>query len=475
MKVLLLSSECHPFAKTGGLGDVVGSLPKALAKKGAQCVVVLPKYKIIKEEYLRQMTFKEFFYVKLGWRSQYCGIFELEKDGVKYIFLDNEYYFGGDGIYGWGDMERFIFYQKASLDLLPKLDFKPDVIHCNDWQTGLVPVLLDAQYRKNEFYSGIKTVMTIHNLQYQGIFGINEANDMLELPHYYFTSDKLEYYGDINFLKSGIVYADFITTVSSTYAEEIKQSHFGEHLDGLLRSRSDKLGGILNGIDYDEYNPSCDEHIFYKYGARDFVTGKRKNKLALQEELGLEQDANTPLIGIVSRLTSQKGLDLIAAVMDELLNLNIQIAVLGTGEEKYENMFRYYSDCNPKRLSASIKFDNLLAHKIYASSDMFLMPSLFEPCGLSQIISLAYGTIPIVREVGGLKDTITAYNEFSGEGNGFSFWAYNAHDMLYTIKRAALIYSDARTWRKIVRNAMRCDFSWDASAENYISIYKFIS
>ncbi|MDR0405720.1 MAG: glycogen synthase, partial [Clostridiales bacterium] len=413
--------------------------------------------------------------VKVGWRSQYCGVFKLERDGVVYYFLDNEFYFGGDSLYSWNDMEKFIFFQKAALDALYPLGFRPDVIHCHDWQAGLVPVLLDAQYQKGEFYRGIKTVMTIHNLRYQGVFNKNDANEMLEFPRRYYTPDKLEYYGDVNFLKAGIVFADFVTTVSDTYAEEIKQPHFGERLDGLLRAKQGRLGGILNGVDYDVYDPSRDEAIFYRYNARNFVTGKRQNKLALQEELGLEQRAEAPIVGIVSRLVSQKGIDLIAAVMDDFMRMDLQIVVLGTGEPQYEELFRRYARQYGGKVSANITFDNALAHRIYAGSDMFLMPSLFEPCGLSQLIALKYGAIPIVREVGGLKDTVFSYNEYSGEGNGFSFWAYNAHDMLYTVARAANLYRQSKVWNGIVRAAMKCDYSWGASAEHYVNIYQFIT
>jgi len=474
LKVLMATSECSPFAKTGGLGDVLGALPKSLVGKDVDCRVMMPKYKVIPEEYVEKMQFKEYFYVRVGWRSQYCGIFELQDKGVTYYFIDNEYYFGTSTLYTWNDMEKFIFFQRAVLQSLKVIDFQPDVIHCHDWQTGLIPVLLDAEFKYDEYYSRIRTVMTIHNLQYQGIFSKNDANEMLGLPSYYFTPDKVEYYGDINFMKAGLVFANFITTVSNSYAEEIKQPYFGERLDGLLRSKSDKLGGILNGIDYEEYNPETDKYLDNKYNIRNFITGKRKNKTELQKELGLEVNKDIPMIGIVSRLVTQKGLDLITAVMDEILNLNVQVVVLGTGEQHFEKTFQHYAWCNHKKMSANIMFDNKLAHKIYAASDMFLMPSLFEPCGLGQIISLSYGTLPIVREVGGLKDTVKPYNEYTGEGNGFSFWAYNAHDMLYTIERAVELYKQPKVWNNIVRSAMKCDYSWEESAKNYINVYNHV-
>ncbi len=471
LKVLMVTSEAEPFAKSGGLGDVLGALPKALVKKGVDCRVIMPKYMIIKEQYTSQMVYKTNITIKVGWRNQYCGIFEMTKDGVTYYFIDNEYYFGGESIYRWDDMERYIFFQKAALEILQVVDFRPDVINCHDWQSGLIPVLLDAHYKKGDFYKDIKTVITIHNLKYQGVFGKKDANSMLELPEYYFTPDKIEYFGDINFLKAGLVYADFITTVSSSYSEEIKQPYFGENLDGLLNAKSSKLCGIVNGIDYDVYSPNNDKSIFYKYNARNFATGKAQNKLALQEQLGLTMNKNIPIIGLISRLFDQKGLDLIAGVMDDIVKMDMQFVILGTGDSKYEELFRHYATTHSDKVSANIMFDNTLAHRIYAASDMFLMPSLYEPCGLSQIISLSYGTLPIVREVGGLKDTIQSFNEFTGEGNGFSFWAYNAQDMLFTIKRALHFYTESKVWNKIVRTAMKCDYSWDASADSYISVY----
>jgi len=471
LKVLMVTSEAEPFAKSGGLGDVLGALPKALVQKGVDCRVIMPKYKLIKEQYTSQMEFKTSIIVAVGWRNQHCGIFEMVKGGVTYYFVDNEQYFGGESIYRWDDMERYIFFQKAALEILKVVDFKPDIIHCHDWQAGLIPVLLDAHYKMYDFYKDIKTVATVHNLKYQGVYSIKDANDMLGLPKSYFTSDKLEYFGNINFLKAGLVYADFITTVSSTYAEEIKQPYFGETLDGLLNAKSSKVCGIINGIDYDVYSPKNDELIPHKYNARNFVTGKQQNKLALQEELGLTVDKDIPIIGLISRLYDQKGLDLISAVMDDIAEMDVQLVILGTGDSKYEQLFQHYAYTNSDKISANIMFDNTLAHKIYAASDMFLMPSLYEPCGLSQIISLSYGTLPIVREVGGLKDTIQSFNEFTGEGNGFSFWAYNAHDMLFTIKRAVQLYKEPSIWRKIIRTAMKCDYSWAASADSYISVY----
>ncbi len=468
----MLSSEVAPYAKSGGLGDVIGALPQALTKLGHDVRVVLPKYGLIDEKFVSEMQFEFYMYVPLGWRNKYCGVFSLYKKGVTYYFIDNEYYFGDRTLYRWDDLERFAFFDKACLEILTRINFKPDVIHCNDWQTGMVPVVLKAYYDKGEFYRNIKTVFTIHNLKYQGIYSIDTVKDFYSLDSSYFTDDKLEFHGCANLLKAGIVYSDVVTTVSPTYAEEIKTPLGGERLDGLLSARSNSLFGILNGIDYEEYNPRTDDYLAAKYSLRDCISGKRENKMALQTQLGLPVDGDKPMIGLVSRLVDQKGLDIIADAMNELMEFDIQLVILGTGEEKYENMFRHYAWCNSGKVSANITFSNDLAHKIYAASDLFLMPSLFEPCGLGQIIAMAYGTIPIVRETGGLKDTVQAYNEFTGEGNGFSFYPANAHDLLFTLRRALHFYSEKDTWKKLVKNAMKQDFSWEESAKQYDKLYK---
>ncbi len=472
MKILMVSSEVAPYAKTGGLGDVLGALPQALAAAGNEVAVVMPKYGCIKDEYLKQMCYKFFIYVPLGWRNKYCGVFEIIKDGVTYYFVDNEYYFGDPYLYKWNDLERFAFFDKAAMEILKPLDFKPDIVHCHDWQTGMIPVILDAYYKRDEFYRDIKTVFTIHNLKYQGLYGIPAVSDFYSLHMGYFTSDKLEFHGCANLLKAGIVYANTVTTVSPTYAEEIKTPEGGERLNGLLFARSNSLRGILNGIDYNEYNPRHDDLIFEKYNLNNFSSGKKKNKMALQEQLGLPVDGEKVMIGLVSRLVDQKGLDLIAYAMDELMSMDIQFVVLGTGEEKYENMFRHHAWCNPSKLSANITFSNEMAHKIYAACDLFLMPSMFEPCGLGQLIALSYGAIPVVRETGGLKDTIRSFNEYTGEGNGFSFAPYNPHDMMFTIRRAVDFFSKKDIWSKLVRHAMKEDFSWGESAKKYIELYE---
>ena len=413
----------------------------------------------------------------LNWRQQYVGIFELEYEGIKFYFIDNEEHFSGDKpYYGMpGDLEKFAFFSKAALSILPVIDFRPDIIHCHDWQTGLIPVYLKERFQGSDFYRGIKSVMTIHNLKFQGVWDIKTVKSITGLSDYFFTPDKLEANKDANYLKGGLVYADAITTVSNTYAEEIKTPFYGEGLDGLMQARSNSLRGIVNGIDYDEYNPETDSMIVKNYNAKTFRKEKVKNKTALQEELGLEVNPKAMMLGVVSRLTDQKGFDLIAYMMDELCQDAIQLVVLGTGEEKYENMFRHFDWKYNDKVSANIFYSEDLSHKIYAACDAFLMPSLFEPCGLSQLMSLRYGTLPIVRETGGLKDTVEPYNEYEGTGTGFSFCNYNAHEMLATIRYAEHIYYDKkRDWNKIVDRAMAQDFSWNTSAAQYKEMYDWL-
>ena len=473
-RILFAASECVPFIKTGGLADVVGSLPKYFDKEKYDVRVMLPKYMCMKEEWKEKLEYRTHFYMDLNWRTQYVGVLEYVHDGVTFYFIDNEFYFNGFAPYGniYEDIEKFAFFSKAVLSTLPVIDFRPDIIHCHDWQTGLIPIYLDNFRYANEYYRNIKTIMTIHNLKFQGTWDTKTVRDITGLPDYYFVPDKLEAYKDANYLKGGIVYADRITTVSNSYAEEIKMPFYGENLDGLMRARANCLQGIVNGIDYDIYNPKTDELIANNFSLKDFRKEKVKNKLALQEELGLEKNAKTMMIGIVSRLTDQKGLDLIAYMMDELCQENLQLVVLGTGEERYENMFRHFAWKYQGKVSANIYYSEALSHKIYASCDAFLMPSLFEPCGLSQLISLRYGTLPIVRETGGLKDTVVPYNEFDKTGTGFSFANYNAHEMMDIIRYAEHIYYDKkRDWNKIVEHAMQQDFSWDNSAKQYEQLY----
>lgn len=473
-KVLFVASEVVPFIKTGGLADVVGSLPKYINKEEFDVRVMLPKYMAIPNEYKEKMQYKTSFYIDLAWRKQYVGILETVYDGVTFYFIDNEYYFAGPTPYGniYEDIEKFAFFCKASLSSLPSLDFRPDIIHCHDWQTGLLPIYLKDVFTQNPFYHGIKTIMTIHNLKFQGVWDMKTVKDITGLSSYYFAPDKLEAYGDANYLKGGLVYADKITTVSETYAQEIKTPFYGENLDGLINARSNSLVGILNGLDYDEYNPETDKFIYKNYNKGNFRKEKSKNKIGLQQELGLRKDEKVFMIGIVSRLTSQKGFDLIDYMIEQICREDTQLVVLGTGEEKYEHLFRHYEWKYSDRVSANIYYSNERSHKIYAACDAFLMPSLFEPCGLSQLMSLRYGTVPIVRETGGLKDTVIPYNEFEGTGTGFSFRNYNAHEMMNTINYAKNVYyNHKREWNKLVDRGMSCDYSWNSSARKYEQLY----
>lgn len=469
MKILFTASEAYPFIKTGGLGDVAYALPKALTDAGTDIRVILPKYISIPDSYKNKMITIATFNVQVGWRNQYCGLQYLEYNGVKFYFIDNEYYFRRDGCYGYyDDGERFCFFSKAVLEAINHMgDFMPDIIHCNDWHTAIIPVLLRAQH---ENLSHIKTIFTIHNLRYQGVFSKNVLSELLNLDDYYYDEERLKYYDAVSFMKGAINYADLITTVSRTYAEEIRHPFYGEGLHGLLASKNNMIG-IVNGIDYDLFNPETDKNIYRNYSVKN-IEDKAFNKLSLQKDLGLPEDKNIPMIGIVSRLVQQKGLDLIACVLNDILQLNVQLVVLGTGDPEYENLIKHAAWSNPEKVSANIFFDNSLAQKIYAASDIFLMPSLFEPCGIGQLIAQRYGSLPVVRETGGLKDTVLPFNEYSGTGNGFSFTNYNAHDMLYTIKRAVYFYESKNLWKHIVENAMALDNSWKASADKYMEAYK---
>ncbi|MBO4653785.1 MAG: glycogen synthase GlgA [Lachnospiraceae bacterium] len=476
-KILFAASECVPFIKTGGLADVVGSLPKYINKDEFDVRVILPKYMAIQQKYKDQMQFITNFTVNLSWRSQYVGLFQLVYEGVTFYFVDNEFYFSGNHPYGYihEDIEKFAFFSKAVLSVLPTLDFRPDIIHCHDWQTGLIPVMLHDAFQDNEFYRGIKTVMTIHNLKFQGIWDKKAVMDITGLSEYYFAPDKLEAYGDANYLKGGLVYADRITTVSNSYANEIKTQFYGEGLDGLLNARSNVLTGIVNGIDYNEYDPATDKMIYNNYDAITFRKEKSKNKRGLQQELGLDINEKIFMLGVVSRLTDQKGFDLIDYVIEEICAEDTQFVVLGTGDPKYENLFRHYEWKYKNRVSASIYYNNERSHRIYAACDAFLMPSLFEPCGLSQLMSLRYGTVPIVRETGGLRDTVEPYNQYENSGTGFGFCNYNAHEMLGTIRYAKSVYYDhRREWNKIVDRGMAKDFSWTNSAKQYEELYRYM-
>ncbi len=475
-KILFVSSECVPLIKTGGLADVAGELPKYIDKEKYDVRVILPNYRAIPEKYKQNFVYKTHFYMDLSWRRQYVGILETVIDGVTFYLVDNEYYFNGDRPYGniHEDLEKFAFFCRAVLSALPSLDFRPDIVHCNDWQTGLIPVYLKDidSFAKDSFYHGIKSIMTIHNLKFQGVWDKKTVKDMTGLSDYFFAPDKLEAYGDANYLKGGIVYADYVTTVSETYAGEIQMPFYGEGLDGLMRARNNCLCGIVNGIDYSEYNPETDKYIWYPFNAGNFRKEKAKNKKELQKELGLEVNDKKFMVGLVSRLTDQKGLDLVECVMEELCAEDMQFVILGTGDPKYENMFRHYEWKYHGRVSSSIYYNNERAHRIYASCDAFLMPSLFEPCGLSQLMSMRYGTLPMVRETGGLKDTVEPYNEYEGTGTGFGFCNYNAHEMLDMVRYAkSVYYGKKREWNKIVDRAMAKDFSWVSSAKKYEELY----
>ncbi|MGJ7912935.1 glycogen synthase GlgA [Neobacillus sp. LXY-1] len=471
MKVLFAVSECGPFAKSGGLADVAGSLPKELKSLGTDVRVILPKYGTISEEFKNNMKKVKEFFVSVGWRNQYCGIEELTHLGITYYFVDNEYYFRREGLYGYfDDGERFAFFNRAVLEALTELDFIPDVLHCHDWHTAMIPYLLRREYYRRKEYSQIKTVFTIHNLQFQGIFPKEALKDLLGLDEGAFHPAHLEFFGNINFMKGALVAADEITTVSPTYKNEIQTPEYGEKLDGLLRHRNQDLAGILNGIDEDFYNPADDPMIYQTYTARNPIK-KSVNKKEIQKLFGLKQSATTPLMVMISRLTRQKGLDLIKCVLREILQEDIQVIILGTGDFEYEEYLRQASRIYPEKIKVKTGFDEALAHKLYAAADLFLMPSLFEPCGLGQLIAMKYGAIPIVRETGGLNDTVKSWNEFTKEGNGFSFHHFNAHDMLYTIKRALSFYHDKKVWKSIVKQAMEMDYSWAQSAFRYNQLY----
>ena len=470
MKVLFASSEALPFAMSGGLADVAGALPKALRKRFVGCRVIMPLYSSISDELRQNMTFLCSITVPVSWRRQYCGIFEAHVDGVIYYLIDNQYYFKREGLYGhYDDAERFAFFSRAVLEVIPYIGFTPDIIHCNDWQTALIPVYLDSFYKYDPLYQNIKTVFTIHNIQYQGKYGFELIGDVLGLPDD--RSSIVEYDNCVNFMKGAIQCSNKVTTVSPTYSKEILDPYYSHGLDGILKEFTYKLTGIVNGIDTDVYNPETDKLIFKNYSVKD-KKNKAVNKKLLQEELGLPQKANVPVIGIVTRLVKHKGLDLVKCVFEELLKADIQFAILGSGEWEFETFFHSMADKYPDKVGLKLGFNPMLAHKIYAGADIFLMPSQSEPCGLAQMVALRYGTIPIVRETGGLNDTITDSGD--GEGNGFTFKSYNAHDMENTIWRAIAGYADKEGWDILVDRAMRCDNSWKASANAYIGLYKEI-
>lgn len=478
MQIVFASAECAPFVKTGGLGDVAGSLPAALVRAGAEVIVMVPKYATIKDEYKSQMEHFSDFYVSLGWRNEYCGLEKLEHDGVTYMFIDNERYFARDYPYGFfDDGERFAFFSKAITESLQHLPagFECDILHCNDWQTALAPVFLREFYQGLPLYDRVKTVFSIHNVAFQGQFSDTVMEDILGVAHIPAAASQLRCDAcSINYMLGALRYADAITTVSPTYANEIQTPEFGEGLDGVLRERSYALQGILNGIDVAGFDPATDKRIAANYTVED-RSGKAVCKAKLQEELGLEVRDDRPLMVMVTRLTRQKGMDLVMYALDRILSGGVQVAVLGTGDRDYEDGLRYFQDKYPGTMAARIEFDPALSQRMYAAADMFLMPSKFEPCGLSQIIAMRYGTLPIVRETGGLKDTVQPYNEFTGEGTGFSFSNFNGNEMGDAVFRAARLFWDNRdAWNQLVTQAMSQDFSWTRSADKYLDLYFFM-
>ncbi|ADO76652.1 glycogen synthase GlgA [Halanaerobium praevalens] len=474
-KILFVASEADPFIKTGGLADVAGSLPQALIEEGHDVRLVIPQYRQIPNKYKKKMESICHFRTKLAWRDTYLGVNKLEEAGVPVYFIDNKYYFDRDSIYENEDRhEQFAFFSQSVLDMLPVIGFKPDIIHANDWQTGPLPLLFKDRYAQQSYYQDIKIVFTIHNLKYQGQFAGHVAGDVLGVAPEHWESGAIRHNGLLNYMKAGISYADQITTVSESYADEIQTSYFGEGLDYILRMRSDDLSGILNGISYDKFNPKINKNLAARFSAAE-IDKKVANKVHIQQKLGLEVDGDKPLIGFISRMVEQKGLDLIKAVFDQIMATGAQFLILGTGEREYEEFFRAKQYEYPNNLSVNIKYDAQLADQIYAGSDLFLMPSRFEPCGLSQLISFRYGTIPIVRETGGLNDTVSSYNEKTGAGTGFSFRNYNAHDMLATIKRAVHFYSKPKIWQQLVKRVMQLDYSWHHSAQKYSELYYNLS
>lgn len=477
--ILFVASECVPFIKTGGLADVCGALPKEFDKNEWDVRVVIPDYSCIPEWFRNQFEYVTHFYMSAGSfiQNKYVGVLRYFYNGVTYYFIDNQEYFTCSMPYGdiRYDIEKFVFFDKAVLSMLPQIGFRPDIIHCHDWETGLVPVYLKNEFAADSFFWGIKSVMTIHNLKFQGVWDIKTMQGLTGFPSDLFTTDKLEYRGDANMLKGGLVYADYITTVSETYAREIQTDVYGEGLNGLLSARHLDMQGIVNGLDYSVYNPQYDDMLFQKYDPFNFRDFKFINKERLQEQLGLKVDRGTYMIGLISRLTDQKGLDLINEVMDELIDEYTQFVVVGTGETRYENMFRHYAWKYPDRVSANIYYSEDFSHKLYGAADAFLMPSRFEPCGLTQLISFQYGTVPIVRETGGLKDTVIPFNEYEGSGDGFSFSNYNGREMLHVVNYSKHIYYDRREqWNKMIERGMAKDFSWNASKHKYEALYHYL-
>lgn len=472
MKILFTAAECAPFFKTGGLGDVAGALPKSMAKKGNEVKVVLPFYTKMPEKYQSQLTDLFNFYVAVGWRNEYCGVKVLELEGVEYYFLDNKYYFDRPDLYGYyDDGERFAFFQQAVIELMERIDYIPDILHVNDYHTAFIPFLLREKYGWIEAFNHIATVLTIHNLEFQGQYGREVLPELFGMSTKRYDDGTIQMGTAVNFMKAGIFYADRVNTVSPTYAAEIQTPEFGCGLDEVLRMVNYKLSGILNGIDYDTFDPKTDKALPYKFDRKN-LKGKAKNKAALQKKFGLPVRKDVPLIGVVSRLTYQKGFQLVVQEMANLMQFDVQFVLLGTGYENFEHDFTYFAGRYPDKCSVSINFDVDLAQQIYAGCDMFLMPSAFEPCGLSQLISMRYGTLPIVHQIGGLRDSVWAYNPIEQVGTGFGFEEFSSFWMMEEIKLALSVYNDQpRVWQKMMRIAMESDFSWDSASQNYLDLY----
>ena len=475
MNILYVTSEAVPYCKTGGLADVAGSLPQALAKGGDHVSVILPLYQTVSENWIDQLHFEKWTYVRLAWRSVYCGLFSLEHEGVTWYFVDNEHYFKRPDLYGYyDDGERFAFFSRAVTELLPDLPEKPDVVHCNDWQSALVPIYIRDESVRQDFYKGIHTVITVHNVEYQGRYGRDTLEDLFGLAHGWYDDGTMEFAGDVNLLKGAIVTADAVTAVSPTYAQELKYAYFAHGLEDIMNSNAGKLHGVLNGLDMERYNPRKDANLVQHYSPGR-MAGKAKNKEQLQLTMGLQVKADTPIIAMVTRLVSHKGLDLVCDALDYFMEKDVQLVVLGKGDANYETFFNYAAARYPGRIGVYLGYSESLAMQIYAGADLFLMPSKSEPCGLSQMIAMRYGTVPIVRETGGLKDTVHAYEAWNGEGNGFTFADYNAGDMAYVICEAIDLYHDNRTaFKKLQKRGMNEDFSWTRSAAEYHNIYESI-
>ena len=477
LKVLYVASEAVPFVKTGGLADVAGSLPKALKKQGVDVRVVMPKYGKIDRKYLDKMEHVYDGELTVSWRTKFLGIDKLVLDGVTFYFIDNQEYFYRDGFYGYGDdAERFSFFARAVLEIPQQEDFWPDVIHANDWHAALTNVYLRLHFMGDERYGKIKTIFTIHNLKYQGVFSKDVMEDVLGIDWKYFNNGDFEYYDAVNFMKAAIVYSDNVTTVSRTYAEEIQYDYFGEGLDGLLRNRAADLHGIVNGLDFDLYNPETDKYLtepFTKFNVKNAMERKIDNKAALQRQLNLPVERQTPLVAMVSRLVEPKGLDLVIRVLDELLeHEDMQFVLLGVGDKVYEDWFKELAWRHPTKVSTNIYFSDEMAQRIYAASSIFLMPSAYEPCGIGQLISMRYGSIPVARATGGLKDTVVPYDKATQKGNGFLFSNYNAHEMMSTFKKALTLFRDFNSWKILIQNAMQSDYSWARSAKEYKALYE---